>query len=145
MTPLLAGVQVETGVALVGVLGQREVGVELDDRHGQHRGAECTPDPTARCGDRYLARDPERPPSVDRLARALAAASGLPHAICVDLARAAIAEPGRPHTASTAADARAPSTSRRTLLPPVVNATGVLLHTNLGRAPFGVHAAGAGA
>lgn len=69
-----------------------------------------------------------RPPSVDALARSIAG-SGLPHAICVDLARAAIADDD---VASLPARAQA---FRRTLLTPVVNATGVLLHTNLGRAP----------
>ncbi|MEY2959491.1 MAG: L-seryl-tRNA(Sec) selenium transferase [Actinomycetota bacterium] len=69
-----------------------------------------------------------RPPSVDTLARSLAS-SGLPHALCVDIARAAITD-GVPGDAPTRAEA-----FRRTLLTPVVNATGVLLHTNLGRAP----------
>lgn len=54
---------------------------------------------------------------------------GLPHAILVDVARAAIAD-----GAHTDAAVRAEQ-FRRTLLTPVVNATGVLLHTNLGRAP----------
>lgn len=70
-----------------------------------------------------------RPPSVDALARSIAS-SGLPHAVCVDLAREAIAA-GDPDSASDRAHAY-----RRSLLTPVVNATGVLLHTNLGRAPF---------
>lgn len=74
----------------------------------------------------------ERPPSVDTLARSLAP-SGLPHPICVDIARVAI-EAG--DVESAAARARE---FRRTLLTPVVNATGVLLHTNLGRAPLGHH------
>jgi L-seryl-tRNA(Ser) seleniumtransferase len=69
-----------------------------------------------------------RPPSVDTLARSLAG-SGLPHPILVDIARTAIAD-GDPAAAADRADA-----FRRTLLIPVVNATGVLLHTNLGRAP----------
>ena len=74
----------------------------------------------------------DRPPSVDALARSLHD-SGLPHPICVDIARAAI----------TAGDpASAPRRAReytRSLLTPVVNATGVLLHTNLGRAPLEHH------
>ena len=70
-----------------------------------------------------------RPPSVDALARSLAS-TGLPHAICVDIAREAVAA-GDAASASSRADEL-----RRTLLTPVVNATGVLLHTNLGRAPF---------
>ena len=77
-------------------------------------------------------RPPDRPPSVDELARSLAS-SGLPHPICVDIARAAI-DAG----AIESAPARARA-FRRTLLTPVVNATGVLLHTNLGRAPVAHH------
>ena len=71
-----------------------------------------------------------RPPSVDSLARSIADV-GLPHPLLVEAARSAI-------------DADAPDQAReeaerlaRTLLQPVVNATGVLLHTNLGRAPLG--------
>jgi L-seryl-tRNA(Ser) seleniumtransferase len=74
-----------------------------------------------------------RPPSVDALARSMAS-SGLPHPLLVDIARAAIADDDVPG-ASARADVLA-----RSLLQPVVNATGVLLHTNLGRAPLGVHA-----
>ena len=61
------------------------------------------------------------------------AASGLPHALCVDLAREAVAA-GPEHWSTEAALARARHQARL-LLSPVVNATGVLLHTNLGRAP----------
>ena len=72
-----------------------------------------------------------RPPSVDRLARELAD-TGLPHPLLVDVARAAIA-------AGDVDGARTMAVSVATaLLRPVVNATGVLLHTNLGRAPLGV-------
>jgi L-seryl-tRNA(Ser) seleniumtransferase len=71
----------------------------------------------------------DRPPSVDALARSLAD-TGLPHPLLVDAARAAIAA-GDPDGARAEAVARA-----RSLLQPVVNATGVLLHTNLGRAPL---------
>ena len=70
----------------------------------------------------------DRPPSVDRLARSLAD-TGLPHPLLVDAARAAIAA-GDPESAA----ARARSIRRR-MLTPVINGTGVLLHTNLGRAP----------
>jgi len=70
-----------------------------------------------------------RPPSVDALARS-AAGAGLPHPILVELAREAIAA-GDPDSIGGRADA-----FRRTLMTPVVNATGVLLHTNLGRAPL---------
>jgi len=72
-----------------------------------------------------------RPPSVDALARSIAH-SQLPHPILVEIARAAIADGETDHDAVVA---RA-ETYRRSLLAPVVNATGVLLHTNLGRAPL---------
>ena len=71
-----------------------------------------------------------RPPSVDALARSLADV-GLPHPLLVDAARAAIAT-GDPASARAEAVALA-----AVLLRPVINATGVLLHTNLGRAPLG--------
>jgi len=74
----------------------------------------------------------ERPPSVDALARSLASC-GLPHPLLVDVARSAIAA-GDVDAAMSRARALA-----RTLLTPVVNATGVLLHTNLGRAPVRLH------
>jgi len=70
-----------------------------------------------------------RPPSVDALARSLAS-SGLPHPILVEIARDAIADDD-----VAGAPGRAEAFARR-LLTPVVNATGVLLHTNLGRAPI---------
>lgn len=70
-----------------------------------------------------------RPPSVDRLARSLADV-GLPHPLLVEAARAAVAADD-PDSARARAEALG-----RALLRPVVNATGVLLHTNLGRAPI---------
>ncbi len=73
---------------------------------------------------------------MDALARSLAA-TGLPHPLLVEAARRAVtaAPPG-----STAAMAEAEAERwRRTLLQPVINATGVLLHTNLGRAPLAHH------
>jgi L-seryl-tRNA(Ser) seleniumtransferase len=73
----------------------------------------------------------ERPPSVDAVARSIAD-RGLPQPLLVDAARAAIAA-GTPEQAGLEADRIA-----RGLLRPVVNATGVLLHTNLGRAPLAV-------
>lgn len=70
-----------------------------------------------------------RPPSVDALARSIADV-GLPHALLVDVARAAIAADD-PDSARARAEEM-----NEALLRPVVNATGVLLHTNLGRAPI---------
>ncbi|MCY3861196.1 MAG: L-seryl-tRNA(Sec) selenium transferase [bacterium] len=76
-----------------------------------------------------------RPPSVDALARSLAD-TGLPHPLLVDAARAAIAD-GDPEGVEERARRHAQAAARA-LLQPVVNATGVLLHTNLGRAPLAV-------
>ena len=78
---------------------------------------------------------PVRPPSVDALARSLAD-TGLPHPLLVDAARAAIAD-GDPSDVEERAR-RHVHAAARALLQPVVNATGVLLHTNLGRAPLAV-------
>ena len=75
-----------------------------------------------------------RPPSVDRLARSVSDL-GLPHQLLVIAAREAIAD-GDPDGIRARAEALA-----RQLMRPVVNATGVLLHTNLGRAPLAVETA----
>ena len=69
-----------------------------------------------------------RPPSVDSLARSLAHI-GLPHPLLVDAARQAIAA-GDPQLAEQIAHDIA-----QCLLVPVINATGVIAHTNLGRSP----------
>ncbi|MDQ6927523.1 MAG: L-seryl-tRNA(Sec) selenium transferase [Actinomycetota bacterium] len=69
------------------------------------------------------------PPSVDSLAREIADVA-LPHPLLVDAARAAIAADDPASARRRAGDVAA------ALLRPVINATGVLLHTNLGRAPL---------
>jgi L-seryl-tRNA(Ser) seleniumtransferase len=69
------------------------------------------------------------PPSVDALARRLPV-DGLPDPLRIDAARASI-KAGSPDEVERFARAIDDS-----MLRPVVNATGVLLHTNLGRAPF---------
>lgn len=70
-----------------------------------------------------------RPPSVDRLARDLAH-TGLPHPLLVEISREAIA------TQSVGDVEEMAARRKRQLLHPVINATGTLLHTNLGRAPW---------
>jgi L-seryl-tRNA(Ser) seleniumtransferase len=90
--------------------------------------------------------DPRRAlPSVDRVLTVL---EGLPHSLAADVARSAVeaareaAAAGTPVDAdSVLADARSRAAAqRRALLQPVLNATGVLIHTNLGRAPLGAAA-----
>lgn len=77
------------------------------------------------------------PPSVDALARALADDfHDVPQPLLVDAARAAIAA----HDPESAAERV--TSLRNTFFRPVINATGVLLHTNLGRAPLALHADG---
>jgi L-seryl-tRNA(Ser) seleniumtransferase len=77
----------------------------------------------------------QRPPSVDALARSLANEVDLPHAVLVDCARRAISQ--QPDNAKELA-ARLAGELSASLMSEVINATGVLLHTNLGRAPFAV-------
>lgn len=83
-----------------------------------------------------------RPPSVDSLARKLGSNprfARLGHASLVACARQAVRE--HPDNAEEAAGSLALLLSR-TLMMPVINATGVLLHTNLGRAPLLPHNSG---
>lgn len=79
------------------------------------------------------------PPSVDNLARSLAD-TGLPHRLLVTIARSAIAAAGPDDDPGLITEsARLLAKARiKSMLQPVVNATGVLLHTNLGRAPLAV-------
>jgi L-seryl-tRNA(Ser) seleniumtransferase len=91
-------------------------------------------------------------PSVDELAARL---EGVPHALAVSAARAAIG--ARRARLESAAAADAPidelelaarewlARAARPSLRPVVNATGVIVHTNLGRAPLAPVAAAAAA
>jgi L-seryl-tRNA(Ser) seleniumtransferase len=92
--------------------------------------------------------DPRRAiPQVERLVRDLKAEwRGLPRAVAVeevrsvlDTARAASASPPG-HEELTESARRELARRRRLMLLPVVNATGVLLHTNLGRAPMSARA-----
>ncbi|HET9772995.1 MAG TPA: L-seryl-tRNA(Sec) selenium transferase, partial [Acidimicrobiia bacterium] len=81
-------------------------------------------------------------PSVTKV---LAALGDLPHGVAVTVARSAVddarrqAESGGPVTEEDVlAEARRRAGELgRSLLQPVVNATGVIVHTNLGRAPLG--------
>ena len=78
--------------------------------------------------------EPSRPPSVDALARQLTKHPelvGLPRSMLVDAARAGVATDRLEPLPAALTIARA---SARQLLNPVINATGTLLHTNLGRA-----------
>jgi L-seryl-tRNA(Ser) seleniumtransferase len=87
-------------------------------------------------------------PSIERVVQALHGIDALPHDLVAGCAREAVetaregAEAGTAVTADDViADARARVDAiRARLLRPVVNATGVLVHTNLGRAPIGADA-----
>jgi len=74
----------------------------------------------------------QRPPSVDALARTIAEHVELPAPLRVRCARMAIGSGGPDFAASAIALAQS---LQLTMVQPVINATGVLLHTNLGRAP----------
>ena len=78
-------------------------------------------------------------PSVEQLASALHASHPLAVAAAraaIDAARAALLE-GAEQDVDVLADARARlAAGRRPSLRPVINATGVIVHTNLGRAPL---------
>jgi L-seryl-tRNA(Ser) seleniumtransferase len=91
------------------------------------------------------ARDPRRKlPQIDVLVRELGS-SGLPHPVVVDAVRTVVdgarRRARRSHTVPThdellAAAGDEVARRRRQMLQPVINATGVILHTNLGRAPL---------
>ena len=83
----------------------------------------------------------DRPPSVDALARRLADDVDLPHAVLVDVARRVIVEGGS-HEEIVVRGVDSGQQLARSLMGEVINATGVLLHTNLGRAPLAVARAG---
>ncbi len=82
-----------------------------------------------------------RKPQVDQLARQLADV-GLPHGLLVEAVRSAYAaaesddDPGGKPVDYEALARAAARQLAHTLLTPAINATGVLLHTNLGRAPL---------
>jgi L-seryl-tRNA(Ser) seleniumtransferase len=81
----------------------------------------------------------QRPPSVDTLARRLANSHNLPHAILVDCARRAIQT--NPQLSEELA-LRFAEDFAAVLTQDVINATGVLLHTNLGRSPLVIESSG---
>lgn len=80
-----------------------------------------------------------RPPSVDALAKSLREHSDLPHALLVQCARRAIDELRNGTFVDVDRSAlRHVRDTEAMLMRDAVNATGVLLHTNLGRAPIAV-------
>jgi L-seryl-tRNA(Ser) seleniumtransferase len=84
-------------------------------------------------------------PAVDSLARELAASFDVGHPIAVAIARETLGDARAGRIDDPVADARQRVAKLAgTRLRRVVNATGVLLHTNLGRAPFATEAIPAG-
>ncbi|MSO60374.1 MAG: L-seryl-tRNA(Sec) selenium transferase [Ilumatobacteraceae bacterium] len=86
-----------------------------------------------------MATSATHPPSIDTIARALGAQSTLPHSLLVDCARRAVTQ--APNDAMSTAQKLA-NDLETALLTEVINGTGVLLHTNLGRAPQSVVGSG---
>jgi L-seryl-tRNA(Ser) seleniumtransferase len=83
-----------------------------------------------------------RPPSVDALVREIHDGS-LPRPLVVDTVRRLLAEKGNEEDIDLAAEARRRLEDLRRSAPRrVINATGVILHTNLGRAPWSAEALG---
>ena len=88
-----------------------------------------------------------RLPSIDQLVRSVDG-EGLPHPMLVDIARRvvddtrALARNGGLVGDVESMYGDAVRRAARGFLRPVINATGVLLHTNLGRAPVELHAPG---
>ena len=74
-----------------------------------------------------------RPPSIDQIARAISDLD-LPHPLLVDAAREAVKNSNVNDVLEEAR--KIGEIISRTLLTDVINATGVLLHTNMGRAPI---------
>ena len=74
-----------------------------------------------------------RPPSIDQIARAISDLD-LPHPLLVDAAREAVDNFSDGDVVEEAR--KIAEVTSRTLLTDVINATGVLLHTNMGRAPI---------
>ena len=78
-----------------------------------------------------------RPPSIDQIARAISDLD-LPHPLLVDAAREAVKNFNEDDVVAEAR--KIGEVTSRKLLTDVINATGVLLHTNMGRAPIKIGA-----